>query len=178
MAKRTTCTAYAFCAGDRPWLTLLRSFPSSDGLVDIAEFIGAESYEKFGTCLLNDTLGNMVNNIKHDHRGNVKSTLHQMFTVWLSGKGKRPETWEVFVGCLRGANLNYLADKIESQYSCDDENVSNSKLPSPSSIVDTLTDSPPLSTDPATDVEPTSQTSTGDREILSGVKSLNRGEQR
>lgn len=100
---------------DTPKLTVLRSFPASDDkIIDIAEHIGT-SYEAFGICILDDELGTTLAGIKYSHQ-NLNSMLNEIFRRWLLGSGKRPETWSVFVHCLRVANLHVLADTIEKQY--------------------------------------------------------------
>ena len=100
---------------DTPKLTVLRNFPASDGrTIDIAEYIGT-SHENFGICILDDDHGTKLAGIRYSHQ-TLNSILHEVFRRWLSGNGKRPETWSVFVHCLRVASLHFLADTIEEQY--------------------------------------------------------------
>ena len=123
------------------------------------------NYEEFGICLLNDVHGNTISNIKYSHNGDVKRLLNEIFTRWLSGRGKRPETWEVFVSCLRAVKLNVLVDKIEGQYS-DEEPVPVDK--SHSLPIKDVSKNPPLSTAAsAAEVQPASQSSMGARDRIS-----------
>ena len=102
-------------AADRPSLMELRSFPSKGGTVDIAEQISTK-YKDFGICLLNDDSGAILSSIEHSYGPHINDILIQIFTKWLLGSGKRPETWTVFVNCLRVVKLNILADTIEGEY--------------------------------------------------------------
>ena len=101
---------------ERPHLLDLRSFYTSSGKsIDMAEHI-APNRKEFGTCLLNDDDGVAFKNIESSfgpHAGNI---LNELFVQWLSGRGKRPETWATFVICLRVVRLHFLADSIEDVY--------------------------------------------------------------
>ena len=109
-----------------PKLTVLRSFPTSDGkTVDIAEHIGT-SYEDFGICLLDDAHGTILAGIRYSHQ-TLNSMLNEILRRWLLGSGKRPETWTVFVQCLRVAKLHFLADTIEEQYMSETKSASTNQ---------------------------------------------------
>ena len=74
--------------------------------------IGANYYH-FGRCILDDKDGDLIEAIvlfKHYHPESIVShTLH----LWLQGKGRRPETWDTLLKCLREILLHRLADDIE-----------------------------------------------------------------
>ena len=71
-------------------------------------------YEKFGTLLLEDKKGNIVDSIvKSKHCVPVDITV-EILRQWLQGKGKEPVTWQTLVKCLRDMRMNVLADNIES----------------------------------------------------------------
>ena len=107
-------------ADDYPALYCLRHFPVRDGHIDIAEEIGAD-YDKFGTLLLEDMKGNVVDSIrKSKHYSAVEITV-EILKQWLQEKGIKPVTWQTFVECLRNADLNILAGNIEislSSHNC------------------------------------------------------------
>ena len=101
---------------DKPTLPLLKNFPSANGeRINVAEQIGTY-YEDFGTCLLEDRHGTIVSNMKGTHHNRVISIVTEIVREWLKGRGKRPETWPVFIDCLRVVQLNVLADTIEEEY--------------------------------------------------------------
>ena len=74
-------------------------------------------YERVGAYLLNDNKGNIIRNLREDHRY-VSKIVNEMFYLWLNEKGATPVTWAGLVDCLKLAELNALADKIESAYQC------------------------------------------------------------
>ena len=101
---------------DHPNLTILKSFTSANGeKTNIIERIGIH-YEDFGICILKDDHGTKVSNIRQSRHYQVNSIVTEIVRDWLKGRGKRPETWAVFVDCLRVVQLNVLADIIEEQY--------------------------------------------------------------
>lgn len=81
----------------------------------MVEHISPNSKE-FGTCLLDDDDGVAFKSIEHSFGPHVGNILNELFVQWLSGRGKRPETWSTFVNCLRVVRLNFLADSIEEVY--------------------------------------------------------------
>jgi hypothetical protein len=81
-------------------------------LLNIPEHVGNE-YRKFGTLLLNDVTGTLVDAIEHDcfrQSHHITSTILQK---WISRE--RP-TWQVLVHTLRQCQLTLLADKVEKEY--------------------------------------------------------------
>jgi hypothetical protein len=96
----------------------LHDFGASHGKkIDMAEHI-APIGSKFSTCLLDDDDGVLFKNIESSFGPHAGTTdiLNDVFHQWLTGRGKRPETWATFVNCLRVARLNVLADSIETVY--------------------------------------------------------------
>ena len=94
----------------------MKSFTSANGeKINIVERIGIH-YEDFGICILKDDHGTKVSNIRQSQHYQVNSIVTEIVRDWLKGRGKRPETWAVFVDCLRVVQLNDLADTIEKQY--------------------------------------------------------------
>ena len=94
----------------------MKSFTSANGeKTNIIERIGIH-YEDFGICILKDDHGTKVSNIRQSQHYQVNSIVTEIVRDWLKGRGKRPETWAVFVDCLRIVQLNVLADTIEEQY--------------------------------------------------------------
>ena len=97
--------------------------------MDLAIEIGPE-YEKFGTLLLEDEMGNKVNSIaKSKHYIPVDITV-EILKQWLQGKGRKPVTWQTLVKCLRDTDLNVLADNIEISLSEHNGSKNSDKAPS------------------------------------------------
>jgi len=97
---------------DLPTLDTLRHYPVTNGHIDIAVEIGSD-YEKFGTLLLEDKNGNIVDSIaKSKHYVTVDITV-EILKHWLQGKGRKPVAWQTLVKCLRDMKMNVLADNIE-----------------------------------------------------------------
>ena len=99
-----------------PTLDTLRLFPVLNGHIDIAAEIGTK-YDKFGTLLLEDKIGNKVDSIaKSKHYITVDITV-EILKQWLQGKGRRPVTWQTLVKCLRDTDLNTLAGNMKNSLS-------------------------------------------------------------
>lgn len=113
----TSCT-YGLCFDTdvRPRLDDLRNFPVNGGFKDITVEIGSE-YESFGTLLLKDEGGSKVKNIEKEKRGHPVDITVEILRQWLQGKGREPVTWQTLVECLQDAQLNVLANIIESTLS-------------------------------------------------------------
>lgn len=77
---------------------------------------GNKDYRIFGTHILEDDKGNLFNIISSRNRDDPESTVTEILTEWLAGKGKKPPTWSTLVECLRTSKLTALADQIEGQY--------------------------------------------------------------
>ena len=97
--------------------------------MDIVIEIGPE-YEKFGTLLLEEKMGNKVKNIKISERGDPVNITVEILKQWLQGKGRKPVTWQTLVTCLRATDLNVLADNIEISLSEHDGSKNSGKAPS------------------------------------------------
>ena len=83
-------------------------------LLNVPECIGAE-YRRFGTFLLNDVTGTLVDAIEHDCHDRAHRITLKILQEWLLGKGQ-PTTWESLVQTLRNCKLNELADKVDKEY--------------------------------------------------------------
>ena len=80
----------------------------------VVEKIGTE-YKIFGTFLLKDDTGFLVDAIKHDCLGMTHGITRKILQEWLAGKGE-PVTWACLVETLHRCNLNALADEIQQQH--------------------------------------------------------------
>ena len=83
-------------------------------LLNVPKCIGAE-YRWFGTFLLNDVTGTLVDAIEHDCHERAHRITLKILQKWLLGKGQ-PMTWESLVQTLRNCKLNELADKVDKEY--------------------------------------------------------------
>ena len=93
---------------------MLLKFPKGSGPpINIPQTIG--NCSDFGTFLLDDANGTIVEAITEKHRGNVKEINKTILQEWLKGRGKEPFTWETLVKVLRDADLSTLADDIEHE---------------------------------------------------------------
>ena len=90
--------------------------PSLPKLLDleVIEKIGTE-YKKFGTFLLKDDTGVLVDAIDRDCLGKTHRITGKIFQEWLAGKGE-PVTWACLVQTLHRCKLNALADEIQQQH--------------------------------------------------------------
>ena len=82
--------------------------------LEVVEKIGTE-YKIFGTFLLKDNTGFLVDAIKHDCLGMTHEITRKILQEWLAGKGE-PVTWACLVETLHRCNLNALADEIQQQH--------------------------------------------------------------
>ena len=69
-----------------------------------------------GTCLLKDDYFYKIGELEKKHGSDVKALVEEIFHRWTDGKGATPISWAGLVTCLRFAELNTLADDIESAY--------------------------------------------------------------
>ena len=81
--------------------------------LNIPECVGAD-YIKFGTLLLNDECGTLVDAIEHDCRQSHRIT-SKILQKWVNGTGK-PPTWQALIETLCSCNYTTLADQIHKQY--------------------------------------------------------------
>ena len=84
--------------------------------VRIMDGIGSD-YHILGTYLLNDEDGGMMRMIKRDYKF-TEEILEEIFHRWIKGQGqkdgKKMNTWETLVKCLKHSKFMALADKIEA----------------------------------------------------------------
>ena len=92
---------------------MLRRFLDITGKpINVLERIGCD-YKEFGTFLLGDDYGKLVNNLA-DTKG--KDSYEISVTIiekWLGGHGVQPPTYGALVSCLEKAELNVAADDIK-----------------------------------------------------------------
>ena len=87
-------------------------------------------YEKFGTLLLEEKKGNIIDSIaKSKHYVPVDITV-EILKHWLQGEGRKPVTWQTLVKCLRDMKMHVLADNIESSLSENNRNKDAYRVPS------------------------------------------------
>ena len=83
--------------------------------VQIMDRIGSD-YNTLGTYLLNDEYGEIMRTIKRDYKFTAE-ILGEVFHRWIKGQGekdgKKVNTWETLVTCLKRSQLMALADEIE-----------------------------------------------------------------
>ena len=123
-------------ADDRPDLNDLRKLPVKDGVKDIVTEI-QNDYIRLGGCLLEDEGGNKVHGIEIAKHYIPLAITEEILRQWRQGKGKEPVTWQTLVDCLREAQLNVVADDIESASSQEAESnvpVSTSSQESASNV--------------------------------------------
>ena len=82
--------------------------------LNIAVQIG-KKYTIFGTFLLEDTNGVIVEALEKEHLKNAENINIAILRQWLQGKGMKPVTWTTLVAVLRQIGMNELADTIESE---------------------------------------------------------------
>ena len=82
--------------------------------LNILETVGTK-YRTFGTFILNDETGSLVDAIEHDCLGQTHRITLRILQEWLAGKGE-PPTWDTLTTTLRKCKLNILATKIEKEY--------------------------------------------------------------
>ena len=79
--------------------------------LNVPQQIGTK-YEEFGTLLLNDDTGNIVNNISAECQRIPEKIITKILEEWIAGRG-RPGTWETLIEVLRRCKLNTLANQIQ-----------------------------------------------------------------
>lgn len=107
---------YLYFTEEIPTLTDLYKYQKSTGakkkVVKIIESIGCDYYH-FGVCILNDADGNRVKTIEWFQRYDSERIVTDILNQWLKGKGRRPESWNTLLTCLRHIDLHTLADDIK-----------------------------------------------------------------
>ena len=96
-----------------PTLPDLMCFVSGAEEVDIIAEL-APNYPDFGTLLLNDKTGSIIDSIEIQFRENPYRITRQILKRWLQGHGRGPVTYATLVKILRKTGLNVLAKTIES----------------------------------------------------------------
>ena len=79
--------------------------------MNLADKIGAK-YTTFGTVLLEDNDGSIVEAIENEKRENAESINTQVFRLWLRGTGKGPLTWNTLASVLQDIKFPQLAALI------------------------------------------------------------------
>ena len=81
-------------------------------LLNVPERVGVD-YRIFGTLLLNDVNGTLVDAIEHDCLRQSHHITSKILQMWISGAGE-PPTWQTLVQVLRDCKLTVLADQIQN----------------------------------------------------------------
>lgn len=85
----------------KPTMPKLLNLVLLDGkAIDITDRIGT-SYAKFGSLLLNDDEGNIVETIYHNNNHQAVPTNMEILNKWLQGRGKHPVTWETLINVVK-----------------------------------------------------------------------------
>ena len=96
-----------------PSLPLLLAFPAHGTSINIIQKIGT-NYPTFGTFLLNDLTGEVVDGLRQEYLANAENINRALFQKWLRGTSCIPISWSALVNVLRQSNLHALADQIEA----------------------------------------------------------------
>ena len=96
-----------------PTLPDLMCFPNGAEEVDIIAEL-APNYPDFGTLVLNDKTGSIIDSIEIQCRENPYRITRQILKRWIQGHGRGPVTYVTLVKILRKTGLNVLAKTIES----------------------------------------------------------------
>jgi hypothetical protein len=73
----------------------------------------ANKYFMLGTILLNDTVGEKMDTIRGNRRGDNDRIVRMILQEWIQGNGK-PVTWKTLIRTLRDCELFSLAAEIET----------------------------------------------------------------
>ena len=79
----------------------------------VVEKVGTQ-YGKFGTILLNDEDGSVLEVIENDCLGKCERIIRKILGCWIKGRG-RQVTWKVLIDTLRLCDLNELADNVHDE---------------------------------------------------------------
>ena len=90
----------------------LHSFPSARGSINIPEQIST-NYKSFGTVLLSDHTGAVVDGIAHKNLKNPTQINFELLQKWRNGEGRKPASWRTLIACLRDTGHSVLADDIQ-----------------------------------------------------------------
>ena len=95
-----------------PSIALLMALPSRGATINIIQRIGVY-YFKFGLCILEDSIGELVTSLESKHLHKPENITKAILQRWLEGKGKTPVSWTTLIDILRVIGLDELADQIE-----------------------------------------------------------------
>ena len=101
-----------FCAGERPNLLKILSFPGKNESINIPKQIST-NYSMFGILLLNDKTGAEVRTITTKFHEDADQINLEILRLWIEGKGK-PLSWDVLIDVLKGIGLKSLAKDIDN----------------------------------------------------------------
>jgi hypothetical protein len=88
------------------------AFPAHGTSINIIQKIGT-NYPTFGTFLLNDLTGEVVDGLRQEYLANAENITTAILKRWLQGRSIIPVSWSALVNVLRRSNLHALADQIE-----------------------------------------------------------------
>ena len=103
--------------GGQPTLIELVRFRGRDRRINIPQEISTK-YSQFGILLLEDTNRARVRNMEHKHRGDAEQINVEILEEWISGRGRKPVSWETLTEVLRDVELSQLASDIEAVKLC------------------------------------------------------------
>ena len=103
--------------GGQPTLIELVRFRGRDRRINIPQEISTK-YHQFGILLLEDTNRARVRNMEHKHRGDAEQINMEILEEWISGRGRKPVSWEILTEVLRDVELSQLAGDIEAVKFC------------------------------------------------------------
>ena len=103
--------------GGQPTLIELVRFRGRDRRINIPQEISTK-YSQFGILLLEDTNRARVRNMEHKHRGDAEHINMEILEEWISGRGRKPVSWETLTEVLRDVELSQLASDIEAVKLC------------------------------------------------------------
>ena len=92
-------------------LTLLKS-PSGKKLEIIRNI--APDWRQFGIHFDFDTAGHTLGLIASKHRDDPINCCTEMMGMWLKGRGRQPATWATLIDLLKNAEMNSLAQELET----------------------------------------------------------------
>ena len=78
--------------------------------LDVPTQVGA-NYKNFGTYLLNDKYGCLVDAMEVDFQGKCYPIVRKILQEWLQGKGK-PVTWQILTQTLEDCHLKTFAENL------------------------------------------------------------------
>ena len=95
-----------------PGMMNLISFQGKYRKIEICNEIGCKYFE-FGIKLLEDDNGTFIANIELQCQLNVQRMNRRILQEWISGRGKKPVSWNSLTEVLRDVGLYALAEDID-----------------------------------------------------------------